>query len=260
MKFENITCITDQLGKAHEVEEYLISNYPISRLSETNQKHTDLIIVLGGDGFMLHTLHKYMALNVPFYGINIGHIGFLLNKCNTEGLLNRLEQAQPVEFNPLFMEATDIDGKISYFDAINEVSIYRASNQVAKLKIFVNGESRLEELIADGALVSTPAGSSAYNFSAGGSIFPLNSKLLALTAISPYRPRRWTGALLPHNSLIKFEVLEIEKRPVNAVADFNQVENIRSVSIHENEEKTITLLFDSDLSLQERIIIEQFSY
>lgn len=217
------------------------------------------IVVLGGDGFMLECLHKYGHHNVPFFGVNYGTIGFLLNLAQRPGkLTERIEKALMISLQPLKMRAEALDGTISEAYAYNEVSLFRATRQAAKLRITVDKETRLEELIADGVLVATPAGSTAYNFSAHGPIIPIDAQLLALTPISPFRPRRWRGALLPHRSKIHIDILEVAKRPVHAVADFTETMEIKRVTIEQCEENTVTLLFDPDHSLDQRIIAEQF--
>ncbi len=217
------------------------------------------IVVLGGDGFMLESLHKFAHLNIPFFGLNYGSVGFLLNITQRPGELpERIDKALMVTLKPLVMNATSIDGTITKAFAYNEVSLFRASRQAAKLRVSVDGQQRVDELIADGALVCTPAGSTAYNLSAHGPIIPIEANLLGLTPISVFRPRRWRGALLPAYSKIHFETLEHAKRPVNAVADFTEVKEIRSLDIEQSGERAVTLLFDPDHSLDERIIAEQF--
>ncbi len=217
------------------------------------------IVVLGGDGFMLESLHKYGHHNVPFFGLNYGSVGFLLNLAQRPGnLTERIDKALMISLQPLKMRAEGLDGTISEAFAYNEVSIFRATRQAAKLRITVDKEERLSELVADGVLVATPAGSTAYNFSAHGPIIPIDAQLLALTPISPFRPRRFRGALLPHHSKIHIDVLEVAKRPVHAVADFTETSEVKRVSIEQTEERTATLLFDPDHSLDQRIIAEQF--
>lgn len=219
---------------------------------------SELIIVIGGDGTLLHALHQYMHLNIPFYGINAGSLGFLMNDLNIEQLSRRLSLALKTDLHPLNMVVEDNDGNIHQALAINEVSIFRKTSQAAKFSIQVDHTQRMPELIADGAIVATPAGSSAYNLSAGGPVIPLKSNILCLTPICPFRPRRWSGALLPAAAVIKFEILERHHRPVNAVADFNQFENVKSVTVTSLNHQTIKLLFDQDRSLEDRIIREQF--
>ena len=221
-------------------------------------EEADVIIVIGGDGSMLHALHQYMDLDIPFYGINAGSIGFLMNSFHEKNFLKNLENSKVTNLYPLAMHAINTDGESSIALAINEVSIFRKSNQAAKFKIIVDNIDRIE-LSADGVLVSTPAGSSAYNLSAGGPIVPLTSKVLCITPICPFRPRRWAGALLPVEVDIKFEILEPEKRPVNAVADFYEFKNIKSVTIKSTNKKVIRILHDEHHTFEDRVIKEQFS-
>ena len=222
-------------------------------------EQAEAIVVVGGDGELLHALHKYMEFDVPFYGINSGSIGFLMNVPNVIRLDQYLNDSTEAHLYPLEMTVETVQGRTCSALAINEVSIFRHTNQAAKFKIEVDGIERMPELIADGALVSTPAGSSAYNLSAGGPIVPLGSNILCLTPICPFRPRRWHGALLPSSAEIKFEILESDKRPVNAVADFQEFQDVRSVIIKSKEDKPIKLLFDKNHSLKDRVIKEQFN-
>lgn len=258
MKFNRIACIADKNIKAQKTLDDIIASYGFSELIFEERHKYDLIIVLGGDGFMLHMLHKYMDLKIPFFGINIGHEGFLLNSLKDGDLLKRITNSTSTKIRPLKMRAECEDGKIEEKIAINEVSLLRSSPQAAKLKIYVNDEPRLLNLVCDGVIVATPAGSSAYNFSVGGSILPLNANILSLMPISPFRPRRWGGALLPHKAKIRVEVIESKKRPVNAFADFVEIEDIISVTIEENNQIDIELLFDKEHSLEDRLIKEQF--
>lgn len=237
--------------------------YAFRKLSEAHGQakleEARVIVVLGGDGFLLECLHTYGDRKLPFFGLNYGSVGFLLNPAQRpEDLLTRIEKALMVTLKPLVMHATTIDGSLKEAVAYNEVSLFRASRQAAKLKISVDGGARLDALVADGALVSTPAGSTAYNYSAHGPIIPIEANLLALTPISPFRPRRWRGALLPSYAKIQFEVLETAKRPVHAVADFTEIEDVRTLTVHQSEDRTATLMFDPDHALDQRIIAEQF--
>lgn len=218
-----------------------------------------IIVALGGDGFLLETLHRYLTLGTPVYGMNRGSVGFLLNDFSEDGLSARLMRAQRVVLHPLRMTATRQDGSVTDGLAFNEVSLLRETRQAAKLRVMVDGVERMEELVCDGALVSTPAGSTAYNLSAHGPILPLGADILALTPISAFRPRRWRGALLPHTAKIRFDVLEPAKRPVSAVADFTEVRDVARVEIHEDRGVASTLLFDPELALEERILKEQFT-
>lgn len=219
----------------------------------------EVIIVVGGDGELLHAIHRYMHLNVPFYGINSGNIGFLMNSIIIEKLIDNLQESIVSHLYPLETQVETVDSKTYTALAINEVSIFRKTNQAAKFKIEIDQVERMSELVADGAMVATPAGSSAYNLSAGGPILPLESNVLCLTPICPFRPRRWHGALLPFSTIIRFEILESNKRPVNAAADFQEFDDIKSVLIKSAKNKMIKLLFDKRNSLENRIIKEQFN-
>lgn len=222
-----------------------------------NPEDAELIVVIGGDGMMLHAIHKFMHLNIPFYGINAGSVGFLMNSFDNENYVNNIQNSIFTKLYPLKMKAITKNDEVFYKLAFNEVSIFRQTNQIAKFNINIDGIKRMQ-LSSDGALVATPAGSSAYNLSAGGAIVPLTSKLLCLTPICPFRPRRWNGALLPVNSVINFEILDYETRPVNAVADFHEISDVKSILIKSTNEKVINLLFDKDRSFEDRVIKEQF--
>ena len=217
-----------------------------------------VIVALGGDGFMLDTLHATRNLEVPIYGMNCGTVGFLMNEYSEHGLRERLAAAEETVINPLAMRATGIDGTVHEALAINEVALLRAGPQAAKLQISVDGKVRLKELVCDGALVATPAGSTAYNYSAHGPILPIGSDVLALTAMSAFRPRRWRGALLPKSALVRFDVLEADKRPVMADADSRSVRNVVSVDIWSKDDIRHHILFDPGHGLEERLIREQF--
>lgn len=219
----------------------------------------DVIVALGGDGFMLQTLHEHQGLGLPVYGMNCGTVGFLMNTYATEDLPNRLAAAEEAVINPLVMRATGADGSVTEALAINEVSLLRAGPQAAKLRIFVDGKERMPELVCDGALVATPAGSTAYNYSAHGPILPIGSDVLALTAMAAFRPRRWRGALLPKSAVVRFEVLEPEKRPVRADADSRPVPDVTSVEIRSEPGVQHRILFDPGHGLEERLIVEQFA-
>jgi NAD+ kinase len=218
----------------------------------------DAIVALGGDGLMLQTLHRYINDRIPTYGMNRGSVGFLMNEFHVEDLPERLARAEINRVHPLSMVAYDTDGKARKALAINEVSLFRQRYQASKLRISVDGKVRLEELICDGVLVATPAGSTAYNLSAHGPILPLDSQLLALTPISPFRPRRWRGAILPDRSTMRFRVNEPVKRPVSAVADQKEFRDIAEVSLEIAADSELTLLFDPGHALDERIVAEQF--
>jgi NAD+ kinase len=219
----------------------------------------DVIVPLGGDGFMLETLHKHFASKAPIFGMHRGSVGFLMNPYRPDGLLERLAAAQPVVLHPLEMIATCEHGSVCRAIAFNEVSLLRESRQAAKLRITVDGVVRIEELMADGILVATPVGSTAYNLSAHGPIIPLGAGILALTPITAFRPRRWRGALLRHEAHIRIDALEAEKRPVSAVADFTEARDVVTVEIRENRDIATTLLFDREFNLEERVFKEQFA-
>jgi NAD+ kinase len=231
----------------------------VKRYGETPVDEAEVIVALGGDGFMLECFHDHMALGVPIYGMNRGSVGFLMNDYSEVGLLERIAAAEKAVIHPLRMTATDAEGQIHVALAINEVSLLRQTRQAAKLRISIDGKLRLSELSCDGALVSTPAGSTAYNLSAHGPIIPLDARVLALTPISAFRPRRWRGALLAHTAKVTFEILEASKRPVSAVADNIEVRDVLDVHIAEDREVALHMLFDEGRSLEERVIAEQFS-
>jgi NAD+ kinase len=222
-------------------------------------QEADIIVALGGDGFMLQTLHDNETLRAPVYGMNRGTVGFLMNEYNESGLVERLEAAEEAEVDPLSMCATGVDGTIHNALAINEVSLLRAGAQAAKLRITVDGRLRMETLVCDGALVATPAGSTAYNYSAHGPVLPIGSDVLALTAVAAFRPRRWRGALLPKTARVRFDVLEPDKRPVMAEADSRSFANITSVVIQSEPSVVHRILFDPGHGLEERLISEQFT-
>lgn len=229
-----------------------------ARYGHVEQEEADVIIALGGDGFMLQTLHQNLNNATPIYGMNRGTIGFLLNEYRPDGLTERLQKAEVSIIHPLKMEAVDVLGETHFARAINEVALLRQTHQAAKLDISVDGQKRLEELVCDGVLVATPAGSTAYNLSAHGPILPINAPLLALTPISAFRPRRWRGALLPNTARVTIHVLDEQKRAVSATADNHEYRNVRTVHISEDRSVFMTLLFDPDHSLDERILREQF--
>jgi NAD+ kinase len=218
----------------------------------------DVIVALGGDGLMLQTVHKNHKRGLPIYGMNCGSVGFLMNEYSPNDFLDRLDITEAQAIRPLKMKVKTASGKSHTALAFNEVSMLRETRQAAKLRISIDGIVRLEELICDGILLSTPAGSTAYNLSVNGPILPIDAALLALTPISAFRPRRWRGALLPHSSRVVFEILEAEKRPVSAVADHTEVREVAEVSVAEDASVSVTILFDPDRSLQERILAEQF--
>jgi NAD+ kinase len=229
------------------------------RYGDCSIDEAEVIVALGGDGFMLETFHDHMARGLPVYGMNRGSVGFLMNDYSEFGLIERIAAAEKAAIHPLRMTATDVHGASHVALAINEVSLLRQTRQAAKLRVSIDGKLRLGELSCDGALVSTPAGSTAYNLSAHGPIIPLDARVLALTPISAFRPRRWRGALLAHTAKVTFEVLEAGKRPVSAVADNIEVRDVMDVHIAEDRSVSLHMLFDEGRSLEERVLAEQFS-
>jgi NAD+ kinase len=223
-------------------------------------EEADVIVALGGDGFLLQVLRETMGTGKRIYGMNRGTVGFLMNEFRAEGLDERIETADAETIRPLEMETVSEGDVTSRALAINEVSLFRQSYQAAKIRITIDGQVRMDELICDGVIVATPAGSTAYNLSAQGPIVPLDAPLLALTPVCPFRPRRWRGALLSNRSTVRFDVLEQPKRPVNAVADHTEVKSVLSVTVRESATLTATLLFDAGHSWDERILAEQFRY
>jgi len=254
-KFEKIAFVASEVAEAREALARLAKLY-----GNASPKGADAIVALGGDGLMLQTLHRHLNDGIPIYGMNRGSVGFLMNEYQEEGLRERLEQAQISRIHPLSMRALDARGALHESLAINEVSLFRETYQAAKIRISIDGRVRLEELNADGVLVATPAGSTAYNLSAHGPILPINAPLLALTPISPFRPRRWRGALLPNEARIRFEVLEPDKRPVSAVADHDETRSVTQVDVAQAAHIDLFMMFDPGHSLDERILSEQFRY
>jgi NAD+ kinase len=231
----------------------------VSRYGRYGVDEADAIVALGGDGFMLETLHGCLALGKPIYGMNRGSVGFLMNDYAEEGLIERVSAAERAAIHPLSMSAIGADGAKAEGLALNEVYLFRQTRQTARLRLSIDRKVRMAELLCDGILVCTPAGSTAYNLSAHGPIIPISAHILALTPISAFRPRRWRGALLPHTARLCFEVLEAEKRPVSAVADNFEVRDVREVHVREDRRITLTLLYDAGHSLEERILTEQFA-
>lgn len=254
-RFQNIAFVTGDTNEAKAAVENLGQHYP-----NVPVEQADVLVALGGDGVMLQNLHDNIERPIPIYGMNFGSIGFLMNEFREHGLLQRLEEAEENIIHPLKLTAYNNNNEPLKALAINEVSLFRKSQQAAKLKISIDGRVRLNELICDGIMVATPAGSTAYNFSAHGPILPVGAQLLALTPISPFRPRRWRGALLSNRALVEIEVLETNKRPVNAVADNKEFFDIKRVEIAENPDISLRLLFDPGQALDDRIINEQFYY
>jgi NAD+ kinase len=254
-RFRKIAFVASETKEAMAAHEVLVERY-----GNTAPEQADAIVALGGDGLMLQTMHRHLNSRIPIYGMNRGSVGFLLNDYSEDGLLERLEAAETSIIHPLRMVATDLGGATHQALAINEVSLFRQSYQAAKLRIIVDGRLRMGELICDGVLVSTPAGSTAYNLSAHGPILPINAPLLALTPICPFRPRRWRGALLPNVATVLIEVVEADKRPTSAVADHTEFRDVVAVEVREESGIDIYMMFDRGHSLAERILSEQFSY
>lgn len=253
MKYKTIGFVAARNAEAQDA---------LARLSERYDhvppEKSDVVVALGGDGFMLRALHAAMDRRAPVYGMNRGSVGFLMNAYDEENLPERLENAQAADLHPLRMIAIDTNGERHEALAINEVSMLRETRLAAKIRIKVDSIERMSELICDGVLVATPAGSTAYNASAHGPIVPIGAELLALTPISAYRPRRWRGALLPQRAAVEVDILNHDERLVSAVADYTEVRNVKRVTISQDRSKTTTLLFDPEHNLEERIVKEQF--
>lgn len=242
-----------QVDRAKQTVEDLQKRYGNHSLEDA-----EVIVALGGDGFMLRTLHRHLPADLPVYGMKLGDVGFLMNRFREDDLYQRLHEANVVKLNPLRMTAMTEAGGDSTALAINEVSLLRQVNQAAHIRILVNGSVKVQELVCDGVLVATAAGSSAYNLSVQGPILPIGTDALALTPISPFRPRRWRGAVLPSTVHIRFEILDYYKRPVSATADAQEFRNVLSVDVFEDRDITLKLMFDPDHSLEQRILDEQF--
>ncbi|MBI2375511.1 MAG: NAD kinase [Deltaproteobacteria bacterium] len=253
MRFTKLSFVAARSEAAQEARAELVNRYGDAPISEA-----ELIIAIGGDGFMLQTLHRTLQRRLPIYGINRGTVGFLMNEYRIENLLERLDRASETTLHPIRMVTESEAGAEQEAVAINEVSLFRQTRQAAKIRVLVDGRVRVDELICDGVLLATPAGSTAYNLSAHGPILPLTAGVFALTPISAFRPRRWRGALLPRKSHVKFEILENYKRPVSAVADNAEVREVIQVECTEAEDVALTLLFDEEHGLEERILREQF--
>lgn len=255
-RFDRLALLASSADTAQEARRVLADRADWVKLAQA-----DAAVVLGGDGFMLQVLHQMLDSNrvIPAYGLNRGTVGFLMNRFkNGANLIERIAKARPIKISPLKMTATTDNGDTHIVSAINEVSLLRTTRQTAKIEVAVNDRVRIKELAGDGVLVASPAGSTAYNLSASGPILPLDSKMLALTPISPFRPRRWRGAILPDRSRISFRILEPEKRPATAVADQKELRNIAEVKVEIARDQELTLLFDPGHSLDERIVAEQF--
>jgi NAD+ kinase len=254
-RFNNIAFVASAAPDAQRALTALQDRYP-----NVPPEDADVIVALGGDGLMLQSLHSFMGTAKPIYGMNKGTVGFLMNEFRDDDLFERLEAAKRSVVHPLLMVAWDVMGVSHTARSINEVSMLRQTYQAAKLRVSVDSHVRIQELIADGILVATPAGSTAYNLSVGGTILPLNAPLLALTPISAFRPRRWRGALLPDHAKIEIEVLEAENRPVSAVADHTEFRNVSRVHVSMDRSVDLVMLHDPGHSLDERILREQFGY
>ena len=254
-RFKHIALVAGTTPEAREAYERLQGRY-----GNVEPKDADVIVALGGDGLMLQTLHKFMNSGKPIYGMQRGTVGFLMNDFSIDNLIERLTAAQITIIHPLVMRARDSAGRMHEHRAINEVSLFRQSAQAAHLRILIDGQERLAQLVADGVLLATPAGSTAYNLSVQGAIIPINAPLLALTPISPFRPRRWRGALLPDKAKVTIEVQDADKRPVAAVADSDEVRSVRSVDVEMDHAVSLNMLFDPGHNLDERILREQFGF
>jgi len=250
-KYERIAFVASPAPEARKALKRLAKLY-----GNVSPSRADVVVALGGDGLMLQTLRRAMKTDKPIYGMHRGTVGFLMNEFREKGLRERLRAAQTTIIHPLVMRARDFKGKSHEHYAINEVSLFRQTYQVARLAISVDGKERLPELMADGVLVATPAGSTAYNLSAYGPILPINASLLTLTPISPFRPRRWRGALLPNVAKIRFDVLEPDKRPVSAVADHTETRSVTRVEVEQASRIDLLMMFDPGHSLEERILSE----
>jgi NAD+ kinase len=253
--FKRIAFVASPIAEAQEALEKLAARY-----GNAPARDADVIVALGGDGLMLQTLHRFMQTGKPIYGMHRGTVGFLMNEYSPDDLPQRLAKARVTVIHPLLMRAHNEDGETFEFHAFNDVFLYRQTYQAARLRILIDDEERLPELVADGVLVATPAGSTAYNLSVQGPIIPISAPLMALTPISPFRPRRWRGALLPDSARVRVVVLEPDKRPVAAVADHDEVRSVCSVDIVMDHSISMRMLFDPGHSLDERILREQFGY
>ncbi|RXG91783.1 MULTISPECIES: NAD kinase [Bradyrhizobium] len=254
-RYDRIAFVASPSSEAQSAFAQLTRDY-----GNCDPREADVVVALGGDGLMLQTLHQNMHTGKPIYGMHRGTVGFLMNEYSTHDLRRRLEAAHESEINPLLMRATDVNDRVHLHHAINEVALFRQTYQAARLRILIDERERMSELIADGILVATPAGSTAYNLSAQGPILPINAAMLALTPISAFRPRRWRGALLPNTAYVVIEVLEGDKRPVAAVADHDEVRDVLRVEVLSDKTISMRMLFDPGHSLEERILREQFGY
>jgi len=254
MKIEKLACIASRSDKAQQGLDILNNRYSL-----VPAEQADVIVVLGGDGFMLHAMHEFQEGKLPIYGMNRGTVGFLMNEFSVDDLIERINLSQPQQLFPLHMTVTDIEGKVHEALAFNEVAMIRYSQQTANLSIVIDGKVRMKKLMSDGVLVCTPAGSTAYNLSIYGPVIPIGADIIGLTPISPFRPRRWRGALLPRSSVVEITNLDPEKRPLGASADSIEIRDMVKAVIRVQEADSVTVLFDHGHSLEERIINEQFS-
>jgi NAD+ kinase len=252
---ERLTFVSSGTSDADAAMDRLRAQY-----GDVGIESAEVVVALGGDGLMLQTLHAVMNRRLPVFGMNCGSVGFLMNDYSDAGLAERLAAAKPTRITPLLMHVTAADGSIHDALALNEVSLFRTSYQAVKVEILVDGMLQMEELVCDGVLLSTPAGSTAYNLSAHGPILPIDAPLLALTPISPFRPRRWRGAILGNNAVVTFRLHEIDKRPASAVADNIEFRDVAEVSVRESRDNQVVLLFDPGTGLEERVLSEQFRY
>jgi NAD+ kinase len=248
-----IACVASSSAAARAAQAELAARYEL-----VDPGDCDVVVALGGDGLLLHVIHELLALGRPIFGMNRGTVGFLMNRYRPGGLVERIAAATPISVHPLRMEATHTDGRSDHALAFNEVAVTRISAHSANIRLLIDGVERMAMFMGDGLIVATAAGSTAYNLSAHGPIIPLGSNLLAVTPVSPFRPRRWRGALVPHTAEIVVENLDADKRPLAATADFHELFHVVSVAIREDTSTTARLLFDADHSLEERIIAEQF--
>jgi NAD+ kinase len=248
-----LACVASNAAAARAALADLAARYEL-----VDPDDCEVIVALGGDGLLLHAIHEHLQLGRPIFGMNRGTVGFLMNQYRPDGLLERIAAATPISVHPLRMAATHADGRSSHALAFNEVAVTRSSAHSANLRLSIDGVERMARFMGDGLIVATAAGSTAYNLSAHGPIIPLGSNLLAVTPVSPFRPRRWKGALVPHTAEIVVENLDADKRPLAATADFHELFHVVSVTIREDASTTVQLLFDADHSLEERIITEQF--
>jgi NAD+ kinase len=248
-----IACVASSSAPARAAQADLAARYEL-----VDARDCDIIVALGGDGLLLHTIHEHLPLGRPIFGMNRGTVGFLMNQYRPDGLVERIVAATPITVHPLRMEAAYTDGHRTHALAFNEVAVTRLSAHSANLRLSIDGVERMAKFVGDGLIVATAAGSTAYNLSAHGPIIPLGSNLLAVTPVSPFRPRRWRGALVPHTAEIVVENLDADKRPLAATADFHELFHVVSVTIREDTSTAVQLLFDAGHSLEERIITEQF--